>query len=215
MIEREAVLELIRTQTIIAILRTDNAQTLVPLAKALFAGGVRVIEFSLTTPGALQILQEARAALPPELVLGVGTALSPAAADAAIQAGAQLVVTPTLNLDVIRLCRRYGVVTIPGAFTPTEIQLAWETGGDLVKVFPAATLGAGFFRAMQGPLPQIPLVAVGGVRTANVADFLMAGAVAVGVGSSLAQADLVAAQDWPAITQLARSFLDKTREVTA
>jgi 2-dehydro-3-deoxyphosphogluconate aldolase / (4S)-4-hydroxy-2-oxoglutarate aldolase len=215
MVDRETVLKLIQDQSIIAILRTDDAKTLIPIAEALFEGGIRVIEFSLTTPGSLYTLREARATLPPELVLGVGTALSPAAVDAAIQAGAQLVVTPIFNPDAVRLCRRYGVVAIPGAFTPTEIQLAWETGGDLIKVFPASTLGAGFFKAMQGPLPQIPLVAVGGICLENMASYIQAGAVAVGMGSSLAPSELITTQDWPAIAELARLTVQKMSEITS
>jgi 2-dehydro-3-deoxyphosphogluconate aldolase/(4S)-4-hydroxy-2-oxoglutarate aldolase len=207
MVDREAIMARIRQQAIIAIVRVTNAASLTPCARALSAGGVGIIEFSLTSPGALEALPQARAALPSDIVLGMGTVLDGESAYAAIMAGAEFVVMPTLNQEAIQLCRRYGVPVLPGAFTPTEILRAWEWGGDMVKVFPASVLGPRYFKDIQAPLPQIPLVPVGGISPDNVADYLRAGVAAVGVGNSLVSPALVEAADWPALTQKAQAFV--------
>ena len=155
--------------------------------RALADGGVNVVEITMTVPDALDVLRQVRRALGDRLLLGAGTILDPETARAALLAGAEYLVAPTVNLDVIRLCQRYDKLVMPGAFTPTEILTAWEAGADIVKVFPAEVLGPAFFKAMRGPLPQIRLMPTGGVDLNTAADFLRAGACCLGVGGQLVE----------------------------
>ena len=141
----------------------------------------------MTVPDALDVMRQVRRALGDRLLLGAGTILDPETARAALLAGAEYLVAPTLNLDVIRLCQRYDKLVMPGAFTPTEILTAWEAGADIVKVFPADVVGPAFFKAMRGPLPQIRLMPTGGVDLTTAADFLRAGACCLGVGGQLVE----------------------------
>src|SRR6266853_3783990 len=170
---------------IVAVVRSPDSQQLVEVTRALADGGVTVAEITMTVPGALDVLRQVRQALGDRVLLGAGTILDPETARAALLAGAEYLVTPTLNLDVIRLCQRYGKLIMPGAFTPTEILTAWEAGEDSVKVFPAEVVGPGYFKAVRGPLPQIRLMPTGGVDLHTAADFLKAGACCLGIGSQL------------------------------
>src|SRR5205823_1456624 len=170
---------------IVAVVRSRDSQQLVEVARALADGGVTVIEITMSVPDALDVLRQVRHALGDRVLLGAGTILDAETARAAILAGAEYVVAPTLNLDVIRLCRRYDKLVMPGAFTPTEILAAWEGGADIVKVFPAEVVGPAFFKAMRGPLPDIRLMPTGGVDLNTAADFLKAGACCLGIGGQL------------------------------
>jgi len=193
---------------IIAIVRLDQSEALLNVAEALQAGGLTLIEFTLSTPGALDLLKVASARFGPEVLLGAGTVLDPETARLAILAGAEFIVTPTLNLETIKLCRRYGKPIIPGALTPTEILAAWEAGADLVKVFPISAMGGpAYLRALLAPLPQLRLAPTGGVSAANVVEYLQAGASAVGVGGKLVDRNTVARGDWPAITAEAQRLV--------
>ncbi len=160
----------------------------------------------MTVPDALDVLRQVRRALGDRLLLGAGTVLDPETARAALLAGAEYLVAPTVNLDVIRLCQRYDKLVMPGAFTPTEILTAWEAGADIVKVFPADVLGPAFFKAMRGPLPQVRLMPTGGVDLDTATDFLRAGACCLGVGGQLVDPKLVAARDFDRIRDLARRY---------
>jgi 2-dehydro-3-deoxyphosphogluconate aldolase / (4S)-4-hydroxy-2-oxoglutarate aldolase len=197
---------------VIAIVRLSAAEPLTRAAEALARGGVRFIEFTLTTPRALDVLAQATAAPFGDVVLGAGTVLDAESARAAILAGARFIVSPILNPEVITLCRRYGVLAIPGALTPTEILSAWQVGADLVKVFPIGSLGPGYIKAVRDPLPQVGLVPVGGVGLENAKDYVWAGASALGVGSSLVNDRVVAAGDWPALTAAARRLISLVAE---
>jgi 2-dehydro-3-deoxyphosphogluconate aldolase/(4S)-4-hydroxy-2-oxoglutarate aldolase len=194
---------------LIAIVRLADADLLLPTAEALRAGGVEVIEFTLTTPGALEQLRVARQHFGDTVILGAGTVLDAEAARQAAEAGAQFIVAPNVDPAVIRLChrRRYNLPVIPGALTPTEIVAAWTAGADLIKVFPASVGGPGYIREVLAPLPHVRLVPTGGVTTENVTEFLNAGAVAVGVGSGLVDKAAVAAKDWPTLTERGRHFV--------
>jgi 2-dehydro-3-deoxyphosphogluconate aldolase/(4S)-4-hydroxy-2-oxoglutarate aldolase len=141
------------------------------------------------------------------VLLGAGTVLDPETARAALLAGAEYLVAPTVNLDVIRLCRRYDKLVMPGAFTPTEVLTAWEAGADIVKVFPADAVGPAYFKALRGPLPQIRLMPTGGVDLTTAADFLKAGACCLGVGSQLVEAKAIAARDFERIRKLAQQYV--------
>ena len=177
---------------LIAIVRLERAPELVKVAKAIAAGGVSVIEFTLTTPGALRTIEESTRELGDQVLIGAGTVLDGETARAAILAGAEFVVAPTLNLDVIEICHRYDKLVVPGAYTPTEILTAWEHGADFVKVFPAEIGGPAYLKAVRAPLPQVKMIPVGGVSLETAEAFLRAGAVALGVGSNLVDRKAVA-----------------------
>jgi len=204
---RDEQVRLIEQSAIIAIVRLDHSRELVQVARAIAEGGVRAIEFTMTTPNALQTITATAKELGDRILLGAGTVLDAETARAAILAGAEFVVAPTLNQKVIETCHRYDKAVIPGAYTPTEVLTAWEWGADLVKVFPADAGGPAYLRAISAPLPQIRLVAVGGVSLENAAQFVHAGARAVGVGSHLVDKKLVAEGRFEALTDRAKAFV--------
>src|SRR5438105_7315700 len=177
---------------IVAVVRSPDSQQLVEVARALADGGVTVVEITMSVPDALDVLRRVRHSLGDRVLLGAGTILDPETGRAALLAGAEYLVAPTLNLQLIQLCRRYDRVVMPGAFTPTEILTAWEAGADVVKVFPADVVGPAFFKALRGPLPQIRLMPTGGVDLTTAADFLHAGACCLGVGGQLVEPRAVA-----------------------
>lgn len=193
---------------IVAVVRSPDPGPLVEVVEALAAGGATVAEVTLTVPHALDVIRAARAKLGARVLLGAGTVLDPETARAALLAGAEFLVSPTLNLDVIRLCRRYDKLVMPGAFTPTEVLAAWEAGADVVKVFPADVVGPAFFKALRGPLPQVKLMPTGGVDLTTAGAFLAAGAACLGVGGQLVDPGAVAARDFARVTELARQYTD-------
>jgi 2-dehydro-3-deoxyphosphogluconate aldolase/(4S)-4-hydroxy-2-oxoglutarate aldolase len=197
---------------IVAVVRSPDSQQLVDAARALADGGVTVIEITMSVPGALDVVRQVRQALGDRILLGAGTILDPETARAALLAGAEYIVAPTLNLDVIRLCQRYDKLVMPGAFTPTEILTAWEAGADIVKVFPADVVGPAFFKALRGPLPQVRLMPTGGVDLNTAADFLKAGACCLGVGGQLVEPKAVAERNFDRIRDLARQYAAVVRQ---
>jgi 2-dehydro-3-deoxyphosphogluconate aldolase / (4S)-4-hydroxy-2-oxoglutarate aldolase len=192
---------------IVAIVRSPDSHQLVEVVRALADGGVTVVEITMTVPDALSVLRQVRQSLGERVLLGAGTILDTETARAALLSGAEYLVAPTLNLDVIRLCQRYSKLVMPGAFTPTEILTAWEAGADIVKVFPAEVVGPAFFKALRGPLPQIRLMPTGGVDLNTAADFLRAGACCLGLGSQLVEPRAVAERDFDRIRDLARQYV--------
>jgi 2-dehydro-3-deoxyphosphogluconate aldolase/(4S)-4-hydroxy-2-oxoglutarate aldolase len=203
---REATLKRILDGGIVAVVRAESGESLVQVVRALAEGGVTAAEITFTVPNALEVIRQVRDAVGDTVVLGAGTVLDPETARAALLAGAEYIVAPSLNLDVIRLCRRYDKVVMPGAFTPTEIVAAWEAGADVVKVFPADVAGPPYLKAIHGPLPQIRLMPTGGVDLNTAEAFLKAGACCLGVGSSLVSAKAVAEGDFTRIRDLAGQF---------
>jgi len=196
------------------VVRLDNGDQLVQVAEALLAGGVTTIEFTVSTPGALEMIRAAADRFGDRVLMGAGTVLDPETARAAILAGAEFIVTPTLNLETIRLCKRYGKPIMPGAFTPTEILTAWEAGGDIIKVFPASQAGGpAYLKAVLAPLSQVQVAPTGGISKDNAADYLRAGAVAVGVGGKLVDKVAVAAGDWAAITAEAQALMQSVENL--
>src|SRR3954468_16604516 len=177
---------------IVAVVRSPDSAQLVDVVRALADGGVTVVEITMSVPNALDVLRQVRQALGDRLLLGAGTILDTETARAALLAGAEYLVCPTINLEVIKLCQRYGKLVMPGAFTPTEILTAWEAGADIIKVFPAEIVGPAFFKALRGPLPQVRLMPTGGVDLTTAADFLQAGACCLGVGGQLVEPAAVA-----------------------
>jgi 2-dehydro-3-deoxyphosphogluconate aldolase/(4S)-4-hydroxy-2-oxoglutarate aldolase len=197
---------------VVAIVRFHRSEELVEVAQAIKAGGVDVIEFTMTTPNALGIIEASAKEFGEEVLLGAGTVLDPETARAAILSGARYIISPTLNPQVIELCHRYGVIVVPGGFTPTEILTAWELGADMVKVFPASAMGPGYIKDILSPLPQVKLLPVGGVSLSNAAQFIKAGATAVAAGSSLVDKKAVAERDFARLTEIAGNFVTAIRE---
>jgi len=191
---------------IVAVVRLSKADHLVDAVRSLAEGGISVVEITFSVPNALAVLREVRDAVGDRVLLGTGTVLDGETARVALLAGADFIVSPTLNLDVVRLCRRYSKLAMPGAFSPTEILSAWEAGADIVKVFPAEVVGPAYFKALRGPLPHIRLMPTGGVDLNNAAAFLQAGACCLGVGSQLVDPKAVAARDFDRIRELARQY---------
>lgn len=205
------VLDRIRDVGVVAIMRANSSDQLLEAADAVKAGGVNAIEVTMTTPDALDVIRQATSKYGDEVIFGVGSVLDPETTRAAIMAGAQFVVCPTLNLQTIEMCRRYSVPVVPGAYTPTEILAAWESGADAVKVFPASVGGPQFIKAIKGPLPQIKLVPVGGVNLDTTADFIRAGADFVGVGGSLVNQKLLSEKNIDKITENAKRFCEEVQ----
>ena len=197
---------------LIGVIRLNDAEKLKGVIGALRDGGVIALEITMTTPGAMEAISEVAGELGEDFLVGAGTVLDPETARMAILAGARFVVSPVLNLDVIRMVHRYDRVAVPGAFTPTEILTAWDHGADVVKVFPATALGPKYFKDVHGPLPQVKLSPTGGVSLENAGEFIRAGACCLGVGSALVPREAVARSDWAAITERARAFLSEIRK---
>ncbi|MCA9014602.1 MAG: bifunctional 4-hydroxy-2-oxoglutarate aldolase/2-dehydro-3-deoxy-phosphogluconate aldolase [Planctomycetaceae bacterium] len=191
----------------VAIIRAQSGELLVDVSKAIYAGGLDVIEVTFTVPGVLDILAQVKRELGDKILLGAGTVLDPETARAAILAGAEFIVTPTVNTDVIELCNRYDKLIMTGAFTPTEVLTAWEAGADIIKVFPAFVGGPEYLKALHGPLPQIPLMPTGGVDLETLPAYLNAGACAVGLGSSLVTKQMVESGDLDGIQKLTAEYM--------
>ncbi|MCA9879261.1 MAG: bifunctional 4-hydroxy-2-oxoglutarate aldolase/2-dehydro-3-deoxy-phosphogluconate aldolase [Thermomicrobiales bacterium] len=198
--------ETIADNGLVAIVRLDDLSAALPLTEALLRGGVKSVEFTFTNPLAGRVIEEVRGALSGRAAVGAGSVLDPETARIAILSGAEFVVTPTLNVQTIELCNRYGVPTVIGAFTPTEILTAWQAGASYVKVFPATVGGPQYLKDVRGPLPQVKLIPTGGVNLDNAADFIRAGASAIAVGSNLVDAKTVNAGDWATLEDRARQF---------
>lgn len=192
---------------IVAIIRATSGEQLVNVARALYEGGIEVIEVTFTVPNVLDILAAVRKDLGKKILLGAGTVLDPETCRAALLAGAEFIVSPSLNLDVIRLCKRYGKMVMPGAFTPTEIVTAWEAGADIVKLFPADCVGPNYLKALRGPLPQVRILPTGGVDLKTLPDFFKAGACAVGLGSQLVEKAAVESGNMTRIRELAEQYV--------
>lgn len=201
---KDKTLELLLAARVIAVIRMKDAARLGEVAAALRRGGVTAIEITMTVPGAADIIRELARTKPAGALIGAGTVLDAGTATEVIAAGADFVVSPVTDRDTIQACREAGVLVAPGAFTPTEIVAAWRAGADIVKVFPATSLGPQFFRDLRGPLPFVRLMPTGGVTLENARLFLAAGACAVGIGTALVDAKSVEAGDWEEIETRAR-----------
>ena len=171
-------------------------------------GGVNAIEITMTTPGAVNLVADIASKYKDDVLIGAGSVLDAETARAVIIAGAQFVVSPILNIEMIHLAHRYDVAAVPGAFTPTEILKAWENGADIVKIFPATALGPQYFKDIHGPLPQVKLTPTGGVSLENTAAFIKAGACCVGVGSALVSKEFVYNCDWAGLKNRSIDFRD-------
>lgn len=205
--QKAQVLASLRNIGLVPVLRADSIDKALALADAIAAGGVTVLEVTMTVPGALQLIRKL-AETRPDILIGAGTVLDPETARMCILEGAQFIVSPALNLDTIALCHRYSIAVLPGALTPTEIVTAWQAGADVVKVFPASAMGgARYLSAIKAPLPQVELIPTGGVSLANAHEFLAAGAFAIGVGGDLVDHQAMTEGRAHAVTETARKYL--------
>ncbi|CEP66195.1 Aldolase-type TIM barrel [Moorella glycerini] len=205
-IGKEEITQVILQERLIAILRNIKEEQLLKVMDVFEESGIKVAELTLNDPEAIRLLDMLTKRYSKNMLLGAGTVTSVEAARLSVEAGAKFIVMPTMMPDVIRACKDLKVTVIPGAFSPTEIHQAYRLGADIIKVFPANSLGTSYFREMQGPMPEIPLAAVGGVTLENGRAFLEAGARALGVGSSLTPRDILAKEDWLKLAELAKRF---------
>jgi 2-dehydro-3-deoxyphosphogluconate aldolase/(4S)-4-hydroxy-2-oxoglutarate aldolase len=193
---------------VVAVIRGQSKEQVLEVAGALLAGGVVAIEVTMTTPRAIGAIEMLADKYGDRAVVGVGTVIDVGTCAAAIHAGAQFVVSPAFDAGIVETTKRYGKISIPGAYTPTEILRAWTSGADVVKVFPSTGLGPGYFRDVLAPLPQLKLTPTGGVDLKNVGEWIKAGAVFVGAGSSLVSKEAMAKSDWGGITNNAKLFVE-------
>jgi 2-dehydro-3-deoxyphosphogluconate aldolase / (4S)-4-hydroxy-2-oxoglutarate aldolase len=209
-ISKLQVLEKIITSALVAVIRSENADQASRIAEACELGGVGALEITFTVPDASGVIEHLARKSSGQILIGAGTVLDPETARIAILAGAQFIVSPAINPATARLCNRYQVPYMPGAGTIGEVIEAMECGADIVKVFPGEILGPTFVKAVKGPLPQAQLMPTGGVSIDNVADWIKAGAVAVGVGGNLTSGAKTA--DFASITKLARQFVERIKQ---
>ncbi len=194
---------------LIPVVRAESADIAMRAVDAIREGGISLLEITMTVPGAIRVIEEVARRFGEDAVVGAGTVLDSETARACILAGAQFIVSPSLDLDTISCCRRYSIPVIPGAMTPTEVVAAWKAGADFVKVFPAnAVGGASYIKSLKAPLPQIQLVPTGGVSLKTAADYIKAGAAALGVGADLVDTAALRAGEDKTITQRARQFIE-------
>jgi 2-dehydro-3-deoxyphosphogluconate aldolase/(4S)-4-hydroxy-2-oxoglutarate aldolase len=205
------IISLLTNPGIIAVVRAQKAEQVIPLSEALIAGGVIAIEITMTTPNAIEAIRDARKKLGERGVIGVGTVLNEKVCRDAIEAGVEFVVTPICRTELVAIARAADRPIMLGAYTPTEAQTAHEAGADFIKIFPADTLGPGYIKALRAPLPHLKIVPTGGVDVNNVADFLKAGCAAVGVGGSMVTAKMLQDGDWAGLTRKAREFVEAAR----
>lgn len=201
--------------TIVAVVRAKSGELLADVASALLEGGVDVMEVTFTVPQADKIIEKVAERLGDRVLLGAGTVLDTETARIALLSGAQFIVSPAVNPDVIRLCQRYSKLVMPGALTPTEILTAWEAGADIVKIFPSEITGPAYLKALHGPLPQVRLMPTGGVNLETATEFLRCGACALGIGGSLVEAKAVANGDLKRIETLARQYVQIVEQFRA
>jgi 2-dehydro-3-deoxyphosphogluconate aldolase/(4S)-4-hydroxy-2-oxoglutarate aldolase len=209
--KKEEVLGALRATGVVAVIRTEHSSDLVSVAQALSAGGVRLVEITLTVPGALDVIRDSVARLGKKAYVGAGTVLDAAAAQDAIDAEAAFVVSPGLDAQTVALCNKAGVAVMPGAFTPHEILQAWKAGADVVKVFPADLGGPEYIKTVKEPLPQVELLPTKGITLDSAPAFIRAGAVAVGAGGALVSGAMIRSKEYARITENASSFIRAVR----
>jgi 2-dehydro-3-deoxyphosphogluconate aldolase/(4S)-4-hydroxy-2-oxoglutarate aldolase len=209
--DKVEILNIIRETGVIAIMRAQSSDQLIAAADAIKLGGVRAIEVTMTTPGALDVIAEAKKRYGSDVIFGAGTVLDPETGRAAILAGADFVVSPTLNLGLVQLCNRYSIPVAPGCYSPTEVLTGWEAGADFIKLFPASVGGPSLVKAILAPLPQVRIIPVGGVNLDTAADFIRNGAAALGVGSSLVNQKLLDDGNLDGLTRRAAAYIEQVR----
>lgn len=199
---------------LVAVIRGAKGEEILSIARALHEGGVHILEVTADTPQVNEWIQKINEEFGDQLIVGAGTVLDAETARAAVMAGARFIFSPTVDIETIQLTKRYGVVSIPGALTPTEILTAYEHGADMIKIFPAGTVGPNYIKDLHGPLPHIPLMPTGGVDLSNVREYFEKGAVAAGLGSALVNTkQVVNEESLKAITEKAQQFVESIKDV--
>ena len=212
---RVSIVKAVEDCGVVAVIRMKDAARVAAVLEALANGGVKVLEITMTVPRAVDVIRSIAATIGDDIVLGAGTVLDGETAGLVIDAGARFVVAPTFDPETIRVCHARDVPAMPGCFTPTEMLRAWQIGADIIKVFPATTLGPGYLKDVRAPLPQLRLMPTGGVTIENAGDWIRAGAVAVGIGSALVDSKAVAAGDYRRIEDAARLLISNVRSARA
>lgn len=205
---RSEIISLLTNPGIVAVVRAERAEQVLPVCEALLAGGVLALEITLTVPGAIEVIREAARRFAPRGLIGVGTVLTAADCRSATAAGAEFVVSPITKLEILEAAHSADRPVMLGAYTPTEAQIAHEAGADFIKIFPADKLGPGYIRALRAPLPHLRIVPTGGVDLKTAAEFLQADCAALGVGSSLLTPEILRTSNWPELTRLAKAFVE-------
>ena len=205
--EKEKILNEILKRKAVAVLRVKEAEKLQSVIEAIYAGGISVAEITMTVPNAIQLIGRMNDKVDKNIIIGVGSVLNVATAEEAIKAGAKYVVSPILKKEIIEIAHKHNIPAMPGCFTPTEIQSAFEYGADIVKVFPADVVGMDFFKAILAPLPHLKLMPTGGVSLTNAGDWLKAGACAVGIGSALLDKKSIQDNNYSKLTDNARIIM--------
>ena len=214
--EKQEVLRRVAEVGVVPVVRASSAEEAMQVIEAIKAGGVNVLEITMTVPRAVKVIEQIADRYGDQLVLGAGTVLDAETARACILAGATFVVSPALNVATVELCRRYSVAVLPGALTPTEVVTAWSAGADVVKVFPCGALGgAKYLKSLKAPLPQIEMIPTGGVSLKTAAEFIEAGALALGVGADLVDTKAIRAGQPEKVTEAARAYVAAVRDARA
>jgi 2-dehydro-3-deoxyphosphogluconate aldolase/(4S)-4-hydroxy-2-oxoglutarate aldolase len=205
--KRIEIIRELELNAVIAVIRLSDSTKLIKVCEAIFMGGVKSIEITMTVPNAIDVIKEAVKQLGDHMLIGVGTVLTPEIAQRAIDAGANYVVSPIFKKEIIEVAHKNGVPALPGCFTPTEIQTAFEAGADIIKIFPADVLGMAFFKGILAPMPQLKLMPTGGVTLTNAGDWINAGACAVGVGTALLDKKAIENENYNLLTDNARLIM--------
>ena len=214
--DKQEVLRRVAEVGLVPVVRASSAEEAMQVVEAIKAGGVPVLEITMTVPRAVKVIEQLADRYGSEVVVGAGTVLDPETARACILAGAAFVVSPSLNVATVELCRRYSVAVMPGALTPTEVVTAWQAGADVVKVFPCGALGgAKYLKSLKAPLPQVEMIPTGGVSLKTAAEFIEAGALALGVGADLVDTKAIRAGDAGKVTEAARAYVAAVRAARA
>jgi 2-dehydro-3-deoxyphosphogluconate aldolase/(4S)-4-hydroxy-2-oxoglutarate aldolase len=209
---KEQIVERLREIGLVPVLRAESEEQALGIASAIAAGGVTVLEITMTVPGAIRVMSRLTKERP-DILIGAGTVLDPETARICMLEGAQFVVSPALNLRTIEMCHRYSIPVLPGALTPTEVVTAWQAGADVIKIFPASALGgAKYLKSLKAPLPQVEMIPTGGVSLATAKEFLEAGSFALGVGADLVDTKAMAEGKPEKITESAKKYLEIVRE---
>ncbi len=213
---KSEVLKRIGEMGIVPVVRAASADEAMRAVDAIKEGGISILEITLTVPGAVAVIEAVVKRFGNQVMVGAGTVLDAETARMCMLAGAQFIVSPSLNLETIEICRRYSIAVMPGALTPTEVITAWQAGADMVKVFPCNAMGgASYLKALKAPFPQVELIPTGGVSLKTAADFIQAGASALGVGSDLVNTTAIRAGEPAKVTRAARAYLEAVREARA
>src|SRR5690625_2550166 len=209
-----AVIKKIKETPIVPVIRGANESNIIEIVEALRLGGINTIELTAETPRITTLIEKVALKYGEEVIVGAGTVLDAETARAVIMAGAQFIVTPSLNTDVIKMSNRYGILNVIGALTPTEIIIAYENGADMIKVFPADVFGAKYIKSIHGPFPHIPIMATGGIDLNNMIDYFEHGCEVVGLGSNLVNAkNLKTKEDYSQLTKRATDYVNQLQKM--